>query len=784
MNKEIDIMDYGPALESSEIAFKWLSRHKNQFGHFINGKMTSPKETFKTINPSNLEVLAKISKGNFTDVDNAVKSAKQAFKSWKKTKPFERSKYLYALARLIQKNSRILAVLETLDNGKPIRETRDLDIPLVVRHFYYHAGWAKILEDKFPKKNPIGVIGQIIPWNFPLLMLSWKIAPALATGNTVVLKPAETTPLTAMFFAELCIEAKIPPGVVNIVNGDGETGSLIVNNDKISKIAFTGSTDVGRFIRKETAGKNKKLTLELGGKSAFIVFDDADLDSAVEGVVDSIWFNQGEVCCAGSRLLVQEGIKDRFITKLKRRMSKLRLGDPLDKSTDIGAINSLQQLKRIKSLVISGTKEGANIYQPKIEVPKSGYYYPPTLLENTNQSMNVCQTEIFGPVLSVIPFRTPNEAVSIANNSKYGLSSSVWTENINLGLDIAPKIKVGVVWINSTNMFDASAGFGGYRESGFGREGGEEGLLDYLTYSDKILNNIIDKKKIKKIKINKNSTINIDRTRKLYIGGAQKRSDSGYDKQIYSSNTLIGQVPLGNRKDIRDAVEAAANEKKWKGMSAHGRAQVLYYAAENLELRKQEFAQTILEMTGENGNDEVEKALETIFYFASWTDKFEGAIHNVPIRGVSLAMKEPLGVIAIICPDNDPLLSFIHLVFSALSMGNTVVVVPSEKNPLCATDMYQIFETSDFPSGSVNIVTGNKDELSETLAMHMQVDGIWYFGSQEGSKKIEENSISNLKQTWVNNGVNYSWSNLPKEIKIKPLYKSTQIKNIWIPYGE
>ena len=784
MNKEIDIMDYGPALESSDIAFKWLSRHKNQFGHFINGKMTSPKDTFQTINPSNLKVLAKISKGNFTDVDNAVKSAKQAFKSWKKTKPFERSKYLYALARLIQKNSRILAVLETLDNGKPIRETRDLDIPLVVRHFYYHAGWAKILEDKFPRKKPIGVIGQIIPWNFPLLMLSWKIAPALATGNTVVLKPAETTPLTAMFFAELCIEAKIPPGVVNIVNGDGETGSLIVNNDKISKIAFTGSTDIGRFIRKETAGKNKKLTLELGGKSAFIVFDDADLDSAVEGVVDSIWFNQGEVCCAGSRLLVQEGIKDRFITKLKRRMSKLRLGDPLDKSTDIGAINSLKQLKRIKSLVISGTKEGANIYQPKIEVPKSGYYYPPTLLENTNQSMNVCQTEIFGPVLSVIPFRTPNEAVSIANNSKYGLSSSVWTENINLGLDIAPKIKVGVVWINSTNMFDASAGFGGYRESGFGREGGEEGLLDYLTYSDKMLNNITDKKKIKKIKINKNSTINIDRTRKLYIGGAQKRSDSGYDKQIYSSNTLIGQVPLGNRKDIRDAVEAAANEKKWKGMSAHGRAQVLYYAAENLELRKQEFAQTIFEMTGENGNDEVEKALETIFYFASWADKFEGAIHNVPIRGVSLAMKEPLGVIAIICPDNDPLLSFIHLVFSALSMGNTVVVVPSEKNPLCATDMYQIFETSDFPSGSVNIVTGNKDELSETLSMHMQVDGIWYFGSQEGSKKIEENSISNLKQTWVNNGVSYYWSNLPKEIKIKPLYKSTQIKNIWIPYGE
>ena len=327
--------------------------------------------------------------------------------------------------------------------------------PLVARHFYHHAGWAEILKDKFPKKEPLGVIGQIIPWNFPLLMLSWKIAPALAAGNTVVLKPAETTPLTAMFFAELCIEAQIPPGVVNIVNGDGETGSFIVNNKQISKIAFTGSTEVGRLIRKETAGKDKKISLELGGKSAFIVFEDADLDSAIEGVVDSIWFNQGEVCCAGSRLLVQEGIQNKFITKLKRRMSKLRLGNPLDKSTDIGAINSLQQLKKIKSLVTSGSKEGANIYQPKIEIPKKGFFYPPTLLENTHQSMNICQTEIFGPVLSVIPFRTPKEAVSIANNSRYGLSSSIWTENINLGLDIAPKIKAGVVWINSTNLFDA-----------------------------------------------------------------------------------------------------------------------------------------------------------------------------------------------------------------------------------------------------------------------------------------------------------------------------------------
>ena len=784
MNKDIREMNYGPSLESSELALKWLSKNNKKFGHFINGKMTTPINTFETINPANSDILASISKGSLSDVNNAVKSAKVAFKNWKNLKPFERSKYLYALARLIQKNSRILAVLETLDNGKPIRETRDLDIPLVARHFYHHAGWAGILKDKFPKKEPLGVIGQIIPWNFPLLMLSWKIAPALASGNTVVLKPAETTPLTAMFFAELCIEAQIPPGVVNIVNGDGETGSFIVKNKQISKIAFTGSTEVGRLIRKETAGKDKKISLELGGKSAFIVFEDADLDSAIEGVVDSIWFNQGEVCCAGSRLLVQEGIQNKFITKLKRRMSKLRLGNPLDKSTDIGAINSLQQLKKIKSLVASGSKEGANIYQPKIEIPKKGFFYPPTLLENTHQSMNICQTEIFGPVLSVIPFRTPKEAVSIANNSRYGLSSSIWTENINLGLDIAPKIKAGVVWINSTNLFDASAGFGGYRESGFGREGGEEGLLDYLKESSKPLISVQKQKKNKNKKIEKNKPKTIDRTRKLFIGGLQKRSDSGYDKHIYSSNKLIGQVPLGNRKDIRDAVEYASNESKWRSMSAHARAQVLYYAAENLDIRKDEFAQTIQLMTGENGKDEVDQALENIFYFASWADKFEGTIHNVPIRGVSLAMKEPLGVIAIVCPDNNPLLSFIHLVFSALCMGNTVVVVPSEKHPLCAIDMYQIFETSDFPPGAINIVTGNRDELSETLSKHMQVDGIWYFGSKEGSKKIEENSNSNLKQTWVNNGLSYSWVDLPKEIKMKSLQKSIQIKNIWIPYGE
>ena len=787
MTQPTNNITYGPSPESPDAALAWISKSEKKFGHFINGKMTEAHNTFKNINPSTGELLAKVSNGKETEVKEAVKAAKVAFKTWKDVSPYQRAKYIYALARLIQKNSRILSVLETLDNGKPIRESRDIDIPLVSRHFYHHAGWAKILKDKFPKKEPLGIIGQIIPWNFPLLMLAWKIAPALATGNTLILKPAETTPLTSLFFAQLCMEAKIPPGVINILTGDGETGACIAKQKDISKIAFTGSTEVGRLLRKNTAGTGKKLSLELGGKSAFIVFEDADLDSAIEGVVDSIWFNQGEVCCAGSRLLVQEGVHHKFISKLKRRMGKLRLGDPLDKSTDIGAINSCQQLEKIKSLVAIGIKEGAKLYQPKLNIPKQGFFYPPTLLENTHQSMDICQTEIFGPVLTVIPFRTPKEAITIANNSRYGLSASIWTENINLGLDLAPKVKVGVVWINSTNLFDASAGFGGYRESGYGREGGVEGLIEYLK-DPTIPANIKNKKK----SFTKHSALieqqklqTIDRTRKLFIGGKQKRPDSGYDRKIFNlKNEIIGQVPDGNKKDIRDAVEAASNEVQWKSMNPHNRAQVLYYAAENLELRKKEYANIIQKMTGENGQQEIESTLETIFHYAAWADKFEGYVHDVPIRGVSLAMNEPIGVIGIVCPNNNPLLSFVHLVFSALCTGNSVIVIPSEKHPLCALDMYQIFESSDMPAGAINIITGNQELLTQTLALHMGVDGIWYFGSMQGSKNVEELSISNLKQSWVNYGQQYSWFDATKEFRKLPLYKSTQVKNIWIPYGE
>ncbi len=478
-------MEYGPAPEDPKEAHAWLERNGHRFGHFINGTCQAPGagEYFETIDPSNGEKLASVAQGSSADIDAAVRAARAAFPKWRALTPHVRARYLYALARLVQKHSRLLAVLETMDNGKPIRESRDIDIPLVARHFYYHAGWAQLLEQEFAEYEPCGVVGQIIPWNFPLLMAAWKIAPALATGNTIVLKPAEFTPLTALAFAELCQEAGLPAGVVNIVTGDGSTGEALVKHPGVDKIAFTGSTEVGRAIRSATAASHKRLSLELGGKSPFIIFDDADLDSAVEGLVDGIWFNQGQVCCAGSRLLMQESIAETLVGKIRERMSSLRVGLPLDKAIDIGAIVARVQLDRIQRMVGQGIAEGATCWQPEVVLPARGFYYPPTLLSNVHPTSIVAQQEIFGPVLAAMTFRTPREAVELANNTVYGLAACVWSENINVALHVAAQLKAGVVWVNCTNLFDASCGFGGYRESGYGREGGREGLLEYLQPS-------------------------------------------------------------------------------------------------------------------------------------------------------------------------------------------------------------------------------------------------------------------------------------------------------------
>ena len=459
-------MVYGPAPETAAPAVEFLENHKRSFDLFIGGEWVKPnsKKYIDSTNPSNKEFLAKIAEADEKDVDNAVKAANKALPEWVKIGGFERAKYLYALARQIQKNSRLFAVLETLDNGKPIRESRDIDIPIVARHFYSHAGWAKLMETEFRDYQEVGVIGQIIPWNFPLMMLSWKVAPALAMGNTIVLKPAEYTSLTALLFAEICEKIGLPKGVVNIVTGKGTVaGTALVNHKDIQKVAFTGSTKVGKILRENIAGTGKKISLELGGKSPFIVFEDADLDSAVEGIVDAIWFNQGQVCCAGSRLLVQESISKKFYKKLRARMETLRIGDPMDKTVDMGSIVDKVQLKTIDDMVKLGVSEGCKMYQPKNGIPKNGWFYPPTLFVDVPTSATIAQEEIFGPVLVAMTFRSHSEAIALANNTRYGLASSVWTENINLALDVAPKIKAGSVWINCTNQFDAAAGFGGYR---------------------------------------------------------------------------------------------------------------------------------------------------------------------------------------------------------------------------------------------------------------------------------------------------------------------------------
>jgi aldehyde dehydrogenase (NAD+) len=789
-------MDYGLSPESSDHVMRWLETHESGFGHFIDGKFTpsSGGGFFEIRNPARDVPLAQVAEGTAQDVDNAVAAARRAYPAWSKTPGHIRARYLYALARLVQKRERFLAVLETLDNGKPIRESRDIDIPLVARHLYHHAGWAELVESEFPGFSPVGVCGQIIPWNFPLLMLAWKIAPALAAGNTVVLKPAEFTPLTALAFAELCREAGLPPGVVNIVTGGGDTGAFLTAHPDVDKIAFTGSTEVGRLIRQSTAGSGKKLSLELGGKSPFIVFEDADLDSAVEGVVDAVWFNQGQVCCAGARLLVQEGVSERFYGKLRARMETLRVGDPLDKSIDMGAIIAPVQLARIRALVATGQAEGGTMFQPASGVPETGCYFPPTLFTGVASSSTLAEVEIFGPVAVAMTFRTLGEAVELANNTRFGLAASIWSENINVALEVAAKVKAGVIWINSTNLFDAACGFGGYKESGFGREGGREGLYEYLV-SDAEKHGTVAEDAAAPVLLTAPAGAvaspggpGVDRTAKLYVGGKQSRPDSGYSYAVYGPKEQpLGQAALGSRKDIRNAVEAAVKAGGWSGMTGHQRAQVLFYAAENFAARTAQFQarlESMTKLTPAAAAQEVAACVQRMFFYAAWADKYDGSVHNAKARHATLAMNEPWGVIGLVCPDDAPLLGFISLVMPAIAMGNRVVAVPSTLHPLAATDFYQILDTSDVPAGVVNIVTGAADELAKTLAEHDEVGAIWYFGSRAGSAAVERASAGNLKASWVGGGRKRAWLSAQDGQGREFLRRATQVKNIWIPYGE
>ncbi len=780
-------MAWSPAPESATLATEWLERHGRRFGHFVGGRWTEPTELFAVTNPATGAELAQVSQGDDALVHAAVAAARAAQPAWQALGGHGRARWLYAIARGVQRHARLFSVIESLDNGKPIRESRDIDIPLVARHFLHHAGWAQLLDQEFPGMEPVGVVGQVIPWNFPLLMLSWKIAPALAAGNTVVLKPAEFTPLTALCFAAMLEELGLPPGVVNIITGDGRTGAALVNHPDVQKVAFTGSTEVGRAIRSATAGSGKKLSLELGGKSPFVVFDDADLDSVVEGVVDAIWFNQGQVCCAGSRILVAESVAERLIAKLRARMERLRVGSPLDKSVDIGAIVAPVQLERITAMVAQGVAEGSTCWQPSWSVPTEGCFYPPTLFTNVQPAATIAQEEIFGPVVVLLTFRTHDEAVEIANNSRYGLAASVWSDNLNLALDVAPRLKAGTVWVNCTNMFDASSGFGGYRESGYGREGGREGMYEYLKRSH--VNSAVrtasgEQRPAEAPAVASDGLPPVDRTPKLYIGGKQVRPDSGYALPVLGADgRRLGEVGRGNRKDIRNAVEAAhAAQPKWAGATAHTRAQVLYFLGENLAARQAEFAARLTALTGVDGAAEAEAAVRRCFTWAAWADKYDGAVHHTPLSNVTLAMPEPIGVIGVRCPDEAPLLGLLSTILPAIAMGNAVVAIPSLQGALLATDLYQVLDTSDVPGGVVNLVTGTHAELLAPLAGHDDVDACWCFGTQPEAAEVERLSTGNLKRTWTEWFVR-EWASAIDGEGTEFLRQATQVKNIWVPYG-
>jgi aldehyde dehydrogenase (NAD+) len=752
---------------------------------------------FKTINPAKSdEVLAEIALGTKEDVDAAIDAAKAAFPAWSALPGHQRARFLYAIARAVAKHARMFAVLESLDNGKPIRESRDIDVPVVIRHFYYHAGWAQTMEHEFAGYRPGGVIAQIVPWNFPFLMLAWKIAPAIAAGNTVVLKPSKSTPLTALMLADILMnEVKLPPGVVNILTGDSKTGTMLYEHPTPWKVTFTGSTEVGRIIRKGTAGSHKHLTMELGGKSPFIVFDNADMDSAVEGVVNGIWFNEGQVCCAGSRLLVQEGIHDDFVRRLKRRMSKLRVGNPLDKTMDMGAINNAEQLKKITEMMEVGKKEGAVMWQPeKVVCPKGGFFLPPTLFTNVEPSHTIAQEEIFGPVLVTLTFRTPAEAVQLANNTRYGLAASIWSQDIDTAMDVARKVKAGTIWINSTNLFDAAAGFGGYRESGYGREGGREGMYGVLVEADhgqekphepstsQLTNNQLTSLQSTPHQLTFTA---IDRTFRFLIGGKLARPDQAGSFSIFSpAGELLAVVGEANRKDVRNAVEAARTAfPSWFESAAHLRAQILYFWAENLATQKERFAAGIAAQTGcsrEIAIAEVEQSISRLFDFAAYADKFGGTVQPVLGRRLVVGLREPVGVIGMRAPDNSPLLGLISILAPAVGMANTVVAVAG-KHALTAMDLVQVIQHSDVPAGVINLLTAqDPDAVAKVLAEHEDVDAIWSFSGAAGCKTVEEASIGNMKQTWVSDGQPIDWGGIKNE---KLLLKSTQVKNIWVPYG-
>lgn len=787
-------LDYGVALESDAQARTWLAQHQAGFGLFIGGRWqpASSGVLLDVQDPSDCSLLGRIGEADEGDVDAAVSAARRSLAGWSRLGAVGRSRHLYALGRMLQRHARLFAVLESLDSGKPLRESRDVDVPLAIRHFLYHAGWAAIAPEALRGQRAVGVVGQIIPWNFPLLMLAWKVAPALAAGCSVVLKPAEQTPLTAMLFAELALRAGLPPGVLNVVTGGPETGAALVKHPGIDKVAFTGSTEVGRAIQRALAGSGKRLSLELGGKSPFIVCDDADLDSAVEGLVDGIWFNQGQVCCAGSRVLVQEGVAARFELKVRARMERLRVGRPLDKNIDIGAIVSAEQLQRIRCLVDQGVGEGAACWQPTAPLPQGGHYFPPTLITQLTPANVLARTEVFGPVASLMSFRTLEEAASLANDTRYGLAATIWSENVNVSLQLAAAVKAGVVWVNATNLFDASCPFGGYKESGFGREGGPEGLAEYLMqehpgvmrpWRSPPQAGLSDTP----LRSSAQGAERIDRTPKLYIGGKQVRPEANASAPLVGrSGQWLADAPWASGKDVRDAVEAALGAGAWSKATSYQRYQVLAFLAENLDQRRDALAASLAEAEGlslPRARQQVGRAIDRVFRGAAWADKLDGLVHTPPMRGLALSIPEPLGAVGLSLCGNMSLLGLLTLAVPLLAMGNTVVAALPARYALPVADLMQVLEASDVPAGALNLLTGDAAALAAGMAQHAALDAMWCVGDEVTCAVVDAKAADSLKRVWTSRGQDPQWADASFDDALPVCRRAVQIKTVWVPYG-
>lgn len=723
----LQTMAYGPIPESPEPALQWLEARGRSFGLFIGNRWIEPTggTSFETLNPATATPLARSSGASAGDVDAAVRAATEALEVWRATPGHVRARFLYALARQVHTHARLLTALETLDTGTPVRRTREVEIPLVVRHLLHSAGWAHLSERAFPHHEPVGVCGQILPWHFPLLSLARRVGPALAAGCTVVLKPAEFTPLGAVAFCELLQEVGLPPGVVNLVTGDAQVDEALIDHPGIHQVAFTGPPEVGRALRRRAAGTGKALELELGGPFCFAVFDDADLDSAVEGVVDAIG--------VGLHLVVQESVADRFLTKLRARVERLRTGDPLDHTTDLGPVVAPGQLERIRHLCEVAVREGARMWQPSWEVPKEGFFFPPTLFTDVPPSATITRAEVLGPVLVATTFRTPQEAVELANTIGCGLVASVWSEDISTALDVARQIRTGTVWVNSTNLFDAT---------------GREAVRAYLRPARRL----------------------------------------GVPVRAPCPEGAEGPAAPDPRPPVEAAVEAARRALPgWRATSGHTRAQILYDLAHSLQGRLGEVVRRVAGMTGDaqSARAEVEASIRRLFALAAWADQNDGWVcHGHPPRHLVAAVPEPVGVIGIVCPKEVPLLGFVTLTVAAIAAGNTAVVVLSDVHPGVA-DFVQVLGASGVPAGVINVVgysgvTGTPDPLARTLAQHNGLDAVWYFGSAEGARAVELACAGTPQRTWVSRGESWDWWNLDEEEAVR---HATQVKVIWIPYG-